>query len=266
MLQSTDMKITSWNVNGIRACAKKGAFQEYLAQYHPDILFLQETKAFEHDLPEAIKQPSGYHAVWHSAKRPGYSGVAMITKQKPLAVFEGMGMDKFDIEGRVVGADFGSFIVFGVYFPNGSMGEHRLQYKLEFYDSLFNLCKEYRDAGKHIIVCGDYNTAHTEIDLARPKENSENSGFLPIERAWMDKLTTEMGYVDTFREFNPNKKDQYTWWTYRSAARKRNIGWRIDYTLVNKEFLPYIQEVFIESKVMGSDHCPVGIVINEQKN
>ncbi len=257
------MKISSWNVNGIRACAKKGAFQDYLQQTEPDVLFLQETKAFEEVLPEEVRQPSGYHSVWHSAERPGYSGVALITKEKPNEVFEGMGNPKYDCEGRVVGADFGSFVVFGVYFPNGSMGEHRLNYKLDFYTDFFNMCQEYREAGKHVIVCGDYNTAHTEIDLARPKENVENSGFLPIERAWMDKLVDELGYIDTFRHFNPNKTDEYTWWTYRGAARKRNVGWRIDYTLVNKEFLPAIKEAFIQQDVMGSDHCPVGVVIDD---
>jgi exodeoxyribonuclease III len=255
------MKIFSWNVNGIRACVKKDAYFPFLEQYNPDILFLQETKAHVIDIPDNIQNPSGYHGVWHSAEKKGYSSVAMLTKHKPIHVFEGMGNEKYDREGRIIGAEFDEFIVFGVYFPNGGQGPERLQYKFDFYKDFFEFCQEFRDAGKNVIVCGDYNTAHNEIDLARPKENVGNSGFMPEERAWMDKLVDEMGYIDTFRALHP-EPERYSWWSYRTAARKRNKGWRIDYIMTNKEFKPFIKDAEIHDDVLGSDHCPVSITVD----
>lgn len=255
------MKLFSWNVNGIRACVKKKGYFEFLEAYDPDILFLQETKAHVVDIPDHIQSPSGYYGVWHSAEKKGYSSVGMLTKHKPIQVFEGMGIEKYDREGRVVGAEFDNFLVFGVYFPNGSQSPERLQYKFDFYQDFFNYCEEFKNEGKNIIVCGDYNTAHKPIDLARPKENEGNSGFLPEERAWMDKLINELGYIDTFRHFH-SEPDKYSWWSYRTAARKRNIGWRIDYFLCNKEFLPYLKNADIHQSVLGSDHCPVSLTIS----
>ena len=254
------MIVTSWNVNGIRACVKKGAFQSYLKETEPDVLFLQETKAMEYDIPDFIRNPSGYHGVWHSAERKGYSGVGVLTKKKPNLILEGFGVEKFDKEGRVISVHFDKLVILGVYFPNGQRDDERLQYKLDFYQAFFDYCKELEAEGNNVIVCGDYNTAHKAIDLARPKENEKSSGFLPIEREWMDKIETDYEYVDTFRAFN-QEPNQYTWWAYRSAARKRNVGWRIDYCWVNKAFLPNIKNAFIQQDVLGSDHCPVGIEI-----
>ncbi len=259
MPKKTNLTIVSWNVNGIRACVKKG-FLEYLHTDLPDILVLQEIKAMPENLDESVLQPSGYHSVWHSAQRKGYSGVGLLTKIKPLNVVCGLGVEAFDCEGRVIMADYGKFVVFGVYFPNGQMGPHRLAYKLDFYEAFFAMTDDLIAQGRHVIICGDYNTAHRAIDLANPKENEKNSGFLPEERAWMDRLESR-GYVDTFRHFYPDTV-QYSWWTPRFGARSRNIGWRIDYCLVNQAFLPSVSTAFIQTERLGSDHCPVGITIS----
>ena len=255
------MKIVSWNINGIRACVQKGSFFDYLHEHDPDILFLQETKAQVSQLPEEVVQPLSYFAEWASGDIKGYSGVAILTKKKPLAIIHSLDIPHFDCEGRVIGAEFEDKVILGVYFPN-SQRPGRLDYKREFYKAFFKKCDEYRQAGKHVIVSGDFNTAHTAIDLARPDENAQSAGFLPIERDDMTDLLTTQGYVDTFRHFHPNEPNHYSWWTYRAGARQRNIGWRIDYVLVNKEFLPHVQTAFIQPDVKGSDHCPVGIVIN----
>ncbi|MBT5855882.1 exodeoxyribonuclease III [bacterium] len=253
------MKIISWNVNGIRACHKKG-FSEFLETEAPDVLCLQETKANVEDLDEHIVRPSGYHSAWFSASsKKGYSGVAIFTKDKPQNIVEGFGIEKYDREGRVLMADYGDFAVFSVYFPNGQMNEDRLIYKLDFYNDFFAHCNDLRDQGKHLIITGDYNTAHHPIDLARPKENESTSGFMPIEREWMDKLE-QQGYVDTFREFNKDP-EEYSWWSYRTRARERNVGWRIDYCFVDQAFLPQVTNAFILQGQHGSDHCPVGIEI-----
>lgn len=250
--------IVSWNVNGIRACANKG-FLDYLQTYSPDILCIQEIKALESDLVDHLAVPSGYHSVWVSAEKKGYSGVAILSKEKPINIVTGIGIPKFDSEGRVVMAEFENFCVFSVYFPNGQRGDDRLQYKGEFYQAFFDYCDEMRQLGKRLIICGDYNTAHTAIDLARPKENEGISGFLPIEREWMDAVVAR-GYVDTFRKLNSEPK-QYSWWSYRANARQNNVGWRIDYVFVSDDLMPQVSEVFIQQSVMGSDHCPVGIRI-----
>lgn len=252
--------IASWNVNGIRACFNKGNFFDYLDQKEPDILFLQETKAHECDIPPELDHPKGYYTEWFSAEKKGYSSVALFTKIKPIQVFKGFGIERFDKEGRVIGAEFNDFIVFGVYFPNGQMSDERLQYKLDFYDAFFNFTNSLVNEGKHVLILGDYNTAHKAIDLARPKANENVSGFLPVEREWMDKIIDEFGYVDTFRQFN-NEADQYSWWNYRTRARSRNVGWRIDYTFVNHAFKDRLVDAFIQQDVMGSDHCPVGVEV-----
>ena len=256
------MKIYSWNVNGIRACVKKEGLTKFIESYDPDILFLQETKARPEYLPDNILNPKGYHAVWHSAERKGYSGVALLTKEKPIDVLEGIGIKEFDIEGRAIIAKYEKFIAIGCYFPNGSMGPHRIDYKLRFYEAIFDIADEYKNNDMNVIICGDYNTAHEEIDLARSKQNEEVSGFMRIERDWMDKIISK-GYIDTFRKKYPSTPEKYSWWTYRSAARKRNVGWRIDYVFVNKEMENEIEEAIIADEILGSDHCPVGIKIKK---
>lgn len=251
------MKIMSWNVNGIRACYNKGALFDFLNSEMPDIVGLQETKISEDQLTDELMNPLGYHTVWHSAEKKGYSGVAIFTRKKPISVTYGFGVDRFDSEGRVISADFGDFIFFSVYFPNGQSSDERLAYKLEFYQAFFDHCNAVIAQGRSVIIAGDYNTAHKEIDLARPKENQDYSGFLPIERDWMDRVV-EMGYVDTFRHFETGP-NHYSWWTFRAGARQRNIGWRIDYLFCDQKFLPNVKDAYILPKVMGSDHCPVGI-------
>lgn len=250
------IRILSWNVNGIRAVHKKG-FREWFTNEKPDILCLQETKAVRKQFPPDIRRVEGYHTYFSEAERKGYSGVALYTKIKPDKVKNGFGIDKFDLEGRTIIADCGDFVLFNVYFPNGKMSPERLQYKMDFYDSFLEYADELKEEGRNIVVCGDVNTAHKEIDLARPKQNEKISGFLPEERAWIDKFLSH-GYVDTFREFN-QKPDQYTWWSYRTKARERNVGWRLDYFFVNREFMDHVESSFILYDVMGSDHAPVGL-------
>lgn len=253
------MKIVSWNVNGIRACAKKG-FLTYLDTHQPDILVLQETKADPAVLDDLLLNPSGYTSAWEGAEKKGYSGTALFTKHPPETVVHGIGIPEFDREARVVTAVYTGYTVIGVYFPNGQKDADRLAYKLRFHDAMLAYCDDLRAQGHNIIICGDYNIAHKPIDLARPEENAGISGFLPIERAWIDRLIAA-GYIDTFREFNQDP-EQYTWWTYRAASRRRNIGWRIDYVFISAGLRPQLESAFIQSDVLGSDHCPVGITLN----
>ena len=248
-------KILSWNVNGLRAIAKKG-FLEQVKEMDADIICLQETRAFPEQLPAEIREIEGYHSYFAAAERGGYSGVALYTKEVPKQIQVGMGIPRFDIEGRVLIAEYEDFTLFNCYFPNGGSSEDRLQYKLDFYDEVSNYAKD----KKNLLICGDVNTAHKEIDLARPKENRKVTGFLPIECAWLDKMTEELGYVDTFRAFS-SEGSQYTWWDQKSRARDRNVGWRIDYFLAAKELMPRIKDAFIMQKIMGSDHCPVGVIL-----
>jgi exodeoxyribonuclease-3 len=250
------IQIICWNVNGIRAVYRKG-FHEWFLETKPDILCIQETKATPKQFPNTIRRVDEYHTYFNSAERKGYSGVAMYTKIKPDKVENGFGIEEFDREGRTLIADYGDFVLFNIYFPNGKMSPERLQYKMDFYDAFLEYADELKEQGKNIIVCGDINTAHKEIDLARPKQNEKISGFLPEERAWIDKFLSQ-GYVDTFREFN-KKPEQYSWWSYRTKARERNVGWRLDYFFVNKEFMSKVESSYILSDVMGSDHAPVGL-------
>ncbi len=254
------MKIYSWNVNGIRAAHKKGEFLGLLDKYQPDILCVQETKAQPEQLDEELLAPMGYQSYFESADKKGYSGVALYTRHKPIHV-KNMGLNEFDSEGRFMEAKFKDFTLINAYFPNSQAKGKRLDYKIAFCDSMLAYCAELISQGENIIICGDYNIAHTEIDLARPKDNEENPGFLPEERAWMTKFL-DSGYIDTFRHFNP-EKIQYSWWSYRTRARERNIGWRIDYHCINKEFLSRVKSVDILNDVMGSDHCPVFIEIDK---
>jgi exodeoxyribonuclease-3 len=256
------MRILCWNVNGIRAVEKKGLYNWFM-QEKPDILCLQEIKAMPDQFPPHLRNTPNYNVYISSAERKGYSGVATYTKSTPLKIEKGFGVEKFDIEGRILITEFPDFFLFNIYFPNGKKNQERLEYKLDFYNTFLAYADNLRAQDKNIIVCGDFNTAHKEIDLARPKENSKISGFLPIERAWIDTFI-DHGYIDTFRLYNKNA-EQYSWWDFKTRARERNVGWRIDYFFINKEFQNHITNSFILQDVQGSDHCPVGIEINIDK-
>lgn len=248
------MKIYSWNVNGLRAVAKKSFF-DWIAYESPDILFLQETKLQDETLPPELKNIEGYHSYFSHAEKKGYSGTGVYSKKEPDEVSYGIGIKEFDSEGRIVKLRFGNVIMFNIYFPNGQMSEDRLKYKLAFYDALLDHLESLRSKGFNLLISGDYNTAHNEIDLKNAKANENYSGFLRIERDWLDKFV-KTGYADTFRNLYPDKV-QYSWWSYRFNARKNNTGWRIDYHFVNKEFLPKVKDSYIMNDVYGSDHCPV---------
>jgi exodeoxyribonuclease-3 len=255
-------KILSWNVNGIRALMRKDALRPLLEEEQPDILCLQETKiSSEADLPQEVKECGYKLYLSYSIEKKGYSGVLTLTKEEPIAVRQGMGIEKFDKEGRIIETEFENFTLFNVYFPNGKASEERLKYKMEFYEAFAKHVEKRKAEGKNIIVCGDVNTAHKEIDLARPKDNEKISGFLPQEREWIDSFL-ELGYLDTFREYNQNS-DEYTWWSVRSGARSRNVGWRIDYFYINSELKENLKDAFILQKVLGSDHCPLGILLKD---
>jgi len=255
-------KIISWNVNGLRAIHRKNGFLDFIKKHNPDILCLQETKVEESQLPDEIKDINGYHSYFASSKiKKGYSGVAIYTKEKPQKVEYGMGIKKFDEEGRTIITHCKNFVLFNVYFPNGGGGPHRLKYKLDFYDAFLNHINKLRKKGKKIIFCGDINTAHEEIDLARPKNNEGNTGFLPEERAWIDEVVYS-GFIDVFRYFYPDKKDMYTYWDMKTRARDRNVGWRLDYFFTSSDLINKVKSTKILSDVYGSDHCPVSIEIN----
>lgn len=251
------VKLMSWNVNGIRSVCKKG-FLDWLAEEQPDVLGIQETKIDGEKLTDELIAPPGYQTYWnHCQRKKGYSGVAIYTKESPLNVREGLGVPEFDTEGRTLIAEYPNFTMFTIYYPNGQMNEERLDYKMRFYDAFLSVANELKDQGKPLVICGDFNTAHHPIDLARPKENEKTSGFLPIERAWMDKFVSH-GYIDTFREFHP-EPDRYSWWNVRSRARERNVGWRIDYFYITPNLREHLIDADIHPEVMGSDHCPVSI-------
>jgi exodeoxyribonuclease-3 len=254
------MKLTiwSWNVNGLRAILKKDFLQTIIDE-DPDILGMQETKLQKHQIPDEIEILKDYHRYWSHALRKGYSGTALFSKIKPIGFEDYFGVEEFDTEGRINIAEYEDFYLFNIYFPNGAMSDERLDYKLRFYDKAFEVMQSKRATGKAVFVAGDYNTAHKEIDLARPKDNEKISGFLPIERAWLDKLV-EHGWVDTFRDFE-SAGEHYSWWSYRTAARARNIGWRIDYFFVDKEHRNWVHNAGIRQDIMGSDHCPVFVEI-----
>jgi len=252
------MKIYSWNVNGIRAIKNKG-FIEWITVDQPDVLCIQETKIQENQISEELKNIEGYYSHFSCAQKKGYSGVATYSKQKPISVAFGIGIEKFDNEGRILITEFEDFTIFNIYFPNGQKDEDRLNYKMEFYDALLAYCETLRKKGKRLIICGDYNTAHNAIDLKNPKANEKYSGFLPIERAWMDKFIS-YGYVDTFRYLH-EEEVKYSWWSYRFKARDKNVGWRLDYFFVTEDLLSEVKEASILNEVVGSDHCPVSIIL-----
>jgi exodeoxyribonuclease-3 len=250
------MRLLSWNVNGLGALYRKG-FLDWLMKDSPDVLCLQETKLAENQVPEPLKDPPGYVTYFSSGDRKGRGGVALFTRNTPQAVRPGLGIEGFDDEGRAIVADYGDFFLFNVYFPNGKASSQRLKYKLEFYDRFLALVDGLKAGGKSIVICGDVNTAHREIDLARPKQNEKVSGFLPVERAWMDKLISH-GFLDTFRLFC-QEGGHYSWWDLKTRSRERNVGWRIDYFFVSEDLRDNVASAFILKEVPGSDHCPVGI-------
>lgn len=249
------MKIVTWNVNGIRAALNKGAGDWWKSQDF-DVLCLQEIKAMPEQLTEKQHAQFGeFQSIWNPAERKGYSGVATFTKTEPLEVQLGLGEARFDTEGRVIQTRFDDFVLFNIYFPNGQRDKGRLQYKLDFYAHLLEICDQMHAAGEKIILTGDFNTAHQPIDLKNPKQNAKTSGFMPVERAWIDKYL-EHRFVDVYRSLYP-EREEYTWWTYRVNARARNIGWRLDYFLVSESLATRVNDVVIMGDVMGSDHCPV---------
>jgi exodeoxyribonuclease-3 len=258
------MRILSWNVNGIRAVEKRD-FTGWLAGESPDALCVQETKARPEQLSEGLRNPRDgqgrlYHSYWASADKAGYSGVAIYSREEPLDL-KPLGVKDFDGEGRVLQAVYRDFVLISAYFPNSQDAGARLPYKLAFCAAILKHCKKLVKNGTHFVLCGDYNIAHTPIDLARPKENEGSAGYLPEERDWMDRFT-QAGFVDTFRHFHPGEGGHYSWWSYRANARVRNIGWRLDYHCVDPAFLPQVKQSIIRGDVTGSDHCPVEIEID----
>lgn len=249
------MRIISWNVNGIRALQRKG-FAQWMLDDGSEIICIQETKAKRSQLKKDLLDIGDYSSYLSSPERKGYSGVAIYTKADPIEVEEGMGIARFDMEGRVLTAEYPHFFLMNVYFPNGKASKERLNYKMDFYEHFLEFANRKR-RGKGVIVCGDVNTAHEEIDLARPKENSSVSGFLPDEREWIDRFLAT-GFVDSFREFD-RSPDRYSWWDLKTRARERNVGWRIDYFFVSSELKDNLVGAGIHEEVEGSDHCPVSI-------
>lgn len=247
------LKFISWNVNGIRAVEKKG-FIDILQDFDADVIGLQETKAQPDQLSDSLKNIPGYTSYWHSAERKGYSGVAFYSRLKPLNVLYGLGDEEFDCEGRVITLEFDSYFLVNIYFPNAGEKLKRLDYKLRFDGKLLSFAQDL-EKRKNVILCGDFNVAHKEIDLKNPKNNVKNAGFSPEERSWMDSFI-EAGFIDTFRMFN-TEAEQYTWWSYRFSARSKNIGWRIDYFCVNKGANKNVSNSIILKDILGSDHCPV---------
>jgi exodeoxyribonuclease-3 len=253
------MKIVSWNVNGIRAIAKK-TFHTDLEILGTDILCLQETKAQDNQVAETLKPLDGYHIYSNSAKKPGYSGTAVISKIKPLNVTKGISKEEHDTEGRVLCLEFEAFFLINVYVPNSGSELKRLGYRQDWDKAFFDYLKNLEKV-KPVIVCGDFNVAHKKIDLARPKANyNKTAGYMQEEIDGMDRLIGG-GLADTFRRLYPNEIDRYSWWSYRAGARSKNIGWRIDYFLVSETLLPSVKNAFILEDMSGSDHCPVGIVL-----
>jgi exodeoxyribonuclease-3 len=253
------MILYSWNVNGIRAAQKKGLL-DWLENASPDILCLQETKAHPDQLDAELRQPDGYHTYWASAEKKGYSGVALYSKQEPRAVTSGLGIEDYDREGRTIVAEYDDFVLITAYFPNGKRDHSRVPFKMTYKADFLQYCNRLRSEGKAVVFCGDINTAHREIDLARPKQNQKTTGFLPNERVWIDQVI-EQGYIDIFRTLYPDRTDAYSWWSQRSGARERNVGWRLDYFFISPDLRGRVQRAEIHPEVLGSDHCPVSLIL-----
>ena len=256
------LSLISWNVNGIRAAERKG-FLKWMDEGKYEIVCVQETKVSDPNvLSKEMLNPDGYTSYWACAsEKKGYSGVAIFTKTEPKKIKTDFGQNILSREGRMLEMEFEDFILINIYFPNGGASDERLKYKLEFYKHFLDYIKKLKETGKKIIFCGDVNTAHHEIDLARPQANIDNSGFMPIERAWLDKFEAN-GFIDTFRFFHPDKKDSYSWWDMRTYARKRNVGWRIDYFYTSENLKTHLISAKIMPEVFGSDHCPIYLNIS----
>lgn len=254
--------IISWNVNGLRAVHRKGHFDDILKE-KPDILCIQETKARPDQLVDELREPKGYKSYFHfPTEKKGYSGVAVFTRNEPIKVSRDMNIPSMDQEGRLITVEYDDFTLINIYFPNGGGSPEKLRYKLDFYDYFLEFINKLHGKQKNIIFCGDLNVAHKPVDLARPKENETHVGFLPIERAWVDKLMSHK-WVDIFRHFYPNEKDAYTYWDMKTFARERNVGWRIDYFFSSPEMLKKVRKVEILSHILGSDHCPVKLTLKD---
>ena len=259
------MRIVSWNVNGLRAVAKKG-FGPWLRSSGAAIVALQETRANPEQLPPAVRRPRGWRTWYASAERKGYSGVGLFVPKdgEPDAVTSSLGDPRFDIEGRFLEARFGRLTVVNAYFPNGNgvdRDNSRIPYKLDFYRAVFDHLTPRFDAGEPVLVMGDFNTAPEDIDLARPKTNQKTSGFTPEEREDLRSYLAR-GWVDTFRHLHPDEPGRYSWWSQRFGVREKNVGWRIDLVLASPGAMPFLRDAFIHSDVMGSDHCPVGVDVD----
>jgi exodeoxyribonuclease-3 len=254
------MRCYSWNVNGIRAAQRKDLLP-WDQMSDADVICLQETKAHVEQLDPEIAEPPGWHATYSAGQRKGYSGVAVISRQRPDEVVEGLGVPKFDKEGRVISARFGDLLVISAYFPKSDFEEVRYEYKLAFCRAMRRFLLEHVESGRNVLLMGDYNIAHEPIDLARPKENRNNPGFLPKERAWLSRFL-KSGFHDVYRERNPDRDGAYSWWSYRTGAREKNIGWRIDYGNVNHRLLDRVDDARIHPEVLGSDHCPVSVFLS----
>ena len=251
------MQLFSWNVNGLRAAQGKG-FLEWLNQIQPDVLCLQETKCHPDQLEETLRAPDGYNTYWAAAEKKGHSGVALYSKTKPLSVQIGLGIPEYDREGRTIAADYGDFVLIGAYFPNGSRDHSRVPYKMAYKTDFLAFCNALRAQGKAVVFCGDVNTSHQEIDLARPRQNQTTTGFLPEERAWIDEIVAQ-GYVDTYRAMYPQQAGTYSWWSYIGGARARNAGWRVGSFFVRPGFVAHGTGAAIPPDITGSDHCPVSL-------
>jgi exodeoxyribonuclease-3 len=234
----------------------------WLEKDRPDVLSLQEVRALPEQLDDDVLHPQGYRVQMHPAERKGYSGVALYSRIEPRSVeLGGLGEQRFDSEGRLIIADFGDFLLYNGYFPNGGHDLSRVPYKLEFSEAVLQHAERMRRTGRSIVICGDVNTAHEEIDLANPKSNRKNTGFLPEERAWVSRLI-DHGYVDVFRRLHPGETGHYTWWSNRKGVRERNVGWRIDYFFISEDVMPRVADASIHPDVMGSDHCPIELVLD----
>lgn len=254
------MKIVSWNVNGLRAVHRNGYWEPFLKATKPDIFCFQEVKAEPDQLPDAVRELGGFSSFFLPSKlKKGHSGVAIYSRIEPLSVIYGMGIPEFDDEGRLIATEYDDFWLLNIYFPNGGRGPERLDYKLRYYTAFLEFSLKL-NASKPVIFCGDVNTAHFPIDLARPKENQNTTGFLTEERAWLDSVV-ENGFVDVFRKLHPQQSEIYTYWDTFTHARERNVGWRIDYFFASKEILSRIKKAEIYTDVFGSDHCPISITL-----
>jgi len=265
MAAKKSARILSWNVNGIRAAAKKG-FADWLTESPAEIIGVQEVRAEVAQIPAEIRELEAWHAAYQPAERKGYSGVGLYSRLQPDRIDTSLDEARFDSEGRLQIAHFGRLSIANVYFPNGNGKDRdnsRVPYKLDFYRAVFDRVQKLRKSGRRVLVMGDFNTAHKEIDLARPKANRETSGFLPEECAELDRWI-DAGWIDTFRSFEPGP-DRYTWWSQRFGVRARNVGWRIDYvlaSLASPAAMKFVSDAFIQPDVMGSDHCPLGVDVD----